>query len=1080
MQVTDTTGYSGLSGGIIIHDGGEDIIQKGLCWSTETNPVIIDNPNKTYDGIGTDNFTRKITGLQPNTLYYVRAYAVNKIGTAYGEEMTILTHALPTLTATTPATDIIATTAVSGGNITDDGRTPIISRGICWSRYSNPTIGLTTKIIEEDNPGTGIFTMRMTGLTPETKYYVRAFATNSVGTNYGSQVYFTTNPIMLPTLSTKPVSEIKSREALCGGEIIDDGGVPLMVRGICWDTIPEPTADLSSKTNDASIGVGEYFNALAGLIPHTKYYVRAFATNSLGTAYGEEVSFMTECVSPELSTVTLSDITMESAESSATITFDGGAPVTECGIYWNTADTIAVPAVNTIPDADNDKHITVLIENLVPATKYYVWAYATNKIGRSYSHTPVELNTPGLPTVITNLPLEVTDTSAVCGGNITDEGGIPVIARGVCWSLDTTPDLSDNYTEHNTGGPGNYSCDIDSLKQGTKYYIRAFATNAMGTSYGNLDSLQTLAVPTLTTTAASDITNNSAVSGGEITDDGGVPVIARGVCWSTTNIPTVDSTKTVDGTGIGEFTSNMTNLHRVTKYYFRAYATNSVGTGYGQLDSLVTLPQLPVVSNVIMGNMVDGSADGTAEVTDDGGVEVTERGLCLSTKGEPTVFDQIIPVGSGIGEFTGTMSGLVEGPTYYIRAYATNSGGTAYSEEILSFKICPSEFEVIHAAGFNGAPETKTVTYHSVSTMISGAPRCWLTQNLGADSIANSVNDSRMESSGWYFQFNRSQGYKHDGTTRTPSLSPWITGISEHKDWEPSNDPCRLLLGLGWRLPTSSEWTSADGAPQNWKTPEDAYNSVLKLHKAGNLTTGGTLSSRGTEGNYWSSNRYIPNYSFGYRYSIGGTVNYALKATAYPVRCLRDTLEISLPAISNVEIVPGTMTDTTVTCTASVTMSGGSEITERGICWNKSGTPSISDNKIVSGKGLGLYTTILRDLDESPTYYVRAYAINTKGISYSKEVTSFKICPSEFEVIHAAGFNGAPETKTVTYHSVSTMISGAPRCWLTQNLGADSIANSVNDSRMESSGCISSLTVVRAISTTELHVPQVFHRGLQV
>ncbi len=209
VAVTDTTGYSGLSGGIIIHDGGEDIIQKGLCWSTETNPVIIDNPNKTYDGIGTDNFIRKMTGLTPNTIYYVRAYAVNKIGTAYGEEMTILTDALPTLTATTPATDIIATTAVGGGNITDDGRTPIISRGICWSRYSNPTVDLTTKIIEQDNPGTGIFTMRMTGLQPETKYYVRAFATNSVGTNYGSQVYFTTNPIMLPTLSTKPVSEIR-------------------------------------------------------------------------------------------------------------------------------------------------------------------------------------------------------------------------------------------------------------------------------------------------------------------------------------------------------------------------------------------------------------------------------------------------------------------------------------------------------------------------------------------------------------------------------------------------------------------------------------------------------------------------------------------------------------------------------------------------------------------------------------------------------------------------------------------------------------------------------------------------------
>ena len=333
---------------------------------------------------------------------------------------------------------------------------------------------------------------------------------------------------------------------------------------------------------------------------------------------------------------------------------------------------------------------------------------------------------------------------------------------------------------------------------------------------------------------------------------------------------------------------------------------------------------LPAISNVeiVPGTMTDTTVTCTASVTMSGGSEITERGICWNKSGTPSISDNKIVSGKGLGLYTTILRDLDEGPTYYVRAYAINKEGISYSKEVTSFKICPSEFEVIHAVGFNGAPETKTVTYHSVSTMISGAPRCWLTQNLGADSIANSVNDSRMESSGWYFQFNRSQGYKHDGTTRTPSLSPWITGISENKDWEPSNDPCRLLLGLGWRLPTSSEWTSADGAPQNWQTPEDAYNSVLKLHKAGNLTTGGTLSSRGTEGNYWSSNRYIPNVSYGYRYSIGGTVNYALKATAYPVRCLLDTHEPLLSFVSNVEIIPETMTETDVQLKAVIFSSG--------------------------------------------------------------------------------------------------------------------------------------------------------------
>ena len=90
-------------------------------------------------------------------MYYVRAYAINKIGTAYGEERKFLTNALPTITATSPVTNIIATTATSGGEVTDDGRTPMLARGICWSRYSNPTISLSTKTVDKENLGVGSF-----------------------------------------------------------------------------------------------------------------------------------------------------------------------------------------------------------------------------------------------------------------------------------------------------------------------------------------------------------------------------------------------------------------------------------------------------------------------------------------------------------------------------------------------------------------------------------------------------------------------------------------------------------------------------------------------------------------------------------------------------------------------------------------------------------------------------------------------------------------------------------------------------------------------------------------------------------
>ncbi|WP_219905043.1 hypothetical protein, partial [Arcticibacter pallidicorallinus] len=375
---------------------------------------------------------------------------------------------------------------------------------------------------------------------------------------------------------------------------------------------------------------------------------------------------------------------------------------------------------------------------------------------------------------------------------------------------------------------------------------------------------------------------------------------------------------------------------------------------------------------------------------------------------------------------------------------------------VTSFKICPTEFEVIHTADLNGAPVTKTVTYHSISSNISGAARCWLTQNLGAEREATAVNDGTEASAGWYWQFNRSKGYKSDGGVRTPSnaWTPWITSISENQSWLPANDPCNLLLGLGWRIPTSAEWIAADAPPQNWTSATNAYASVLKLHSAGMLTQGGgTLEARGTYGRYWSSTQYSST-SYGYFMELynGSVVSYADKAHALPLRCIRDEVVLAKPSVSDVSIPTTTMTASSAEGTATVSSDGGVKVTERGLCWNTTGTPTILDNIVASGDDVGVFAATLRGLREGPTYYVRAYATNSEGTSYSPSVTSFKICPTEFDVIHTADLNGAPVTKTVTYHSISSNISGAASCWLTQNLGADQQAGSVSDASEASAG----------------------------
>lgn len=148
----------------------------------------------------------------------------------------------------------------------------------------------------------------------------------------------------------------------------------------------------------------------------------------------------------------------------------------------------------------------------------------------------------------------------------------------------------------------------------------------------------------------------------------------------------------------------------------------------------------------------------------------------------------------------------------------------------------------------NGAPETKSVTYGTVSSSIGGSgSKCWITQNLGADSQASSATDASLAAAGWNWQFNRLQGYKHDGVTRTPN-SGWIQPIVEYVGWLSGNDPCTIQLGSGWRIPTQTEWTNADNGG-GWNNYSDVNNSVLKLHAAGRLNNAtGALEGRGTYG----------------------------------------------------------------------------------------------------------------------------------------------------------------------------------------------------------------------------------------
>jgi hypothetical protein len=192
--------------------------------------------------------------------------------------------------------------------------------------------------------------------------------------------------------------------------------------------------------------------------------------------------------------------------------------------------------------------------------------------------------------VTTNNVTDITHTTAVCGGNVTVTDNVTITARGVCWSTNSNPTVNDNHTSNGTG-TGNFTSSITGLTPNTTYYVRAYATNNAGTVYGAQKTFSTTALstaPSIVTNNVTNITQDAAICGGNVTSDGGSPVTARGVCWSAIPNPTINDNHTYNGTGTGNFTSSITGLTQNTTYYVRAFATNSIGTNYGEQKSFTT------------------------------------------------------------------------------------------------------------------------------------------------------------------------------------------------------------------------------------------------------------------------------------------------------------------------------------------------------------------------------------------------------------------------------------------------------------------------------------------------------------
>ncbi|HPT71753.1 MAG TPA: hypothetical protein PLE74_05685 [Candidatus Cloacimonadota bacterium] len=503
---------------------------------------------------------------------------------------------IPSL-STTPVSNITATTAISGGVISDDGGASITANGVCWGKTENPTIegSKTTESVS-----TGQFVSNLTGLDAGTTYHIRAYATNAVGTSYGADMTFLTLG-QAPSGLTQQPTNVNAVSATLNATVNpnDLSTIVTFEYGLTTSYGSTATASPSPVTGNAMVNV---MAEISGLLPATTYHYRVKMANSIGTTYSEDKTFTTAGIPPAATTSAATSKTTTGATLNGTVNANNTS-TTVTFEYGTTTSYGQVVSASPSPITDmTNTDVSASITGLTAGTTYHFRVKAVNSLGTTYG-SDMTFTTEGLaPTATTKDATNKTSTSATLNASVNAN----MASTTVTFEYGTTTSYGQTVTASPSPVTGssntNVSANISGLSAGTTYHFRIKAVNSFGTTHGADMTFTTVGLaPTATTLDATSKTASGATLNASVNANMASTTVTFEYGTTTSYGQTVNATpSTVTGSSNTNVSANISGLSAGTTYHFRVKAVNSVGTTYGN-DKSFTTQYAPPPTNGLVG-----------------------------------------------------------------------------------------------------------------------------------------------------------------------------------------------------------------------------------------------------------------------------------------------------------------------------------------------------------------------------------------------------------------------------------------------------------------------------------------------